>query len=34
MKAQAFFTILGLVFAVTACASNGGASDELNMGLS
>ena len=34
MKARAFFTTLGLVFAVAACASDGGAIDELNMGLS
>ena len=34
MKARAFLPTLGLVIAVAACASNGGATDELNMGLS
>ena len=34
MKARAFLPTLGLVIAVAACASNGGAIDELNMGLS
>ena len=34
MKARAIFTTLGLIFAIAACASDGGAIDELNMGLS
>lgn len=34
MKRPAFFTTLGLVFTVAATAANGGAIDELNMGLS
>ena len=34
MKARAIFTTLGLMFAITACASDGGAIDDLNMGLS
>jgi cytochrome c-type protein NapB len=34
MKTSAFFTTLGLMVTVAACASNGGAIDELNMGLS
>jgi cytochrome c-type protein NapB len=34
MKARAFITTLGLVFAATVWASNDGAIDELNMGLS
>ena len=34
MKASVLLTTLGLVFAAAACASNDGAIDELNMGLS
>ena len=34
MKTIPFLATLGLMFTITACASNGGAIDELNMGLS